>query len=189
MTDNDQYPWAKHLFNIGPRDCLQLDMRIVWQVTRFFPERHTPDSAAYFMMILRNFLLRNARETGLGYEGIRVRCWNMGNNIWLARLECHDEWVREGNPRHVSRLEPPDYDNSEIQHVPTIEYMASNDPPREQEPTPPREGWRQRPGDRASAPGDAGDDDEEEDLQPSPSPPPSGRQRQRVQPPKSALDD
>lgn len=186
MTRNDDYPWTRDLFNIGPRDRLHLDMRITYHPS--LEPRATTDSAAYFMMILRTFLLRNAREVGLQYEGIRVRVWDMGDNYYYARLESDDEWVRGDNPRIVSRLEEPDYDNSLIRKVADLEFMASNDPPPVQEPR--TYGPRQRPGDTPQAGGGAGGDgggEEEEERPDSPSAN-SGRQRRKVEPPKSSLD-
>lgn len=105
------------------------------------------------LSVIRQFLLRGARELGLEYQGIRV------NTEWEAprmdrsrqgyfqrvvanrqvMIECDDEYIPESN--QIRSLLPP-HDN-ELARLATRSYMATDDPPPVIQPRVPR-GDRQR---------------------------------------------
>lgn len=94
--------------------------------------------AIYMLSVIRHFLLRNARELNLEYEGIRVVRRDgtlnlaprnrVGSRLTRNRgviLECDDEYIPASNEIR-SRLQPL---RDELVTLSTRNYMATEEPP------------------------------------------------------------
>ncbi|KAG6365666.1 hypothetical protein INS49_007277 [Diaporthe citri] len=121
---NPTFPWTIGLFNIGPRNRLHLTLAFDHALTlgESLPRRRAfIHNAVWMLMVIRHFLLRNARALELGYEGIRVNTEWEAPEINPARsgfarvvanrgvlVECDDEYIPESNEIR-SRLLPYNY--------------------------------------------------------------------------------
>lgn len=167
--DDPEWPWIIDLFNIGPRRRLRLNMAfdyVLWHRTQTpAQQRMNLDRAVYMISVIRNFLLANAQELRLGYEGIRVGIWDYPVEIHptggrrqrrQVLVECDDEYMPESNQIRSHLVmrgdeegdEPAEKDkkakdkstkkDKNDEDGPTRVYMAPRDPPPERQPTPPR---------------------------------------------------
>lgn len=149
-----KYPWTEHLFSLGPRKRLRLNLRFEYKIysdQSGWERQKLVYDAMYMMRIIRSFLLTNAQVLEDQYEGIRVLIWDSAeDDTWEPRieayasdrlviLECDDEYF-PGINAVESRLGPRDFDGPGQMRAPDISLWASReeDRPEEVPPPPPR---------------------------------------------------
>lgn len=127
-------PWVDGMARINPRDRLSIDMTFEYTAQNDAQQNRRINDALYFVRILRNWLLTNADAHRIGYQGIRVRQFLIGQDAYSSRyglrIESDDEWVggaRAGFVHHLQR--PEQLQIREGARAPDLAFMAQDRPP------------------------------------------------------------
>lgn len=146
-TNSPLAPWAVHLFNIGPRHRLRLQLH--FRYDQIHPgsgsdwvtaNNDTLYNAIHTISIIRRFLLVNAQAMENQYRGIRVMIWTYNWTLENRRpvevlVQCDDQYVDRGDSI-VSRLQDRTFDLRGEPMRPNYNYDAAQYPPPHVNPMP-----------------------------------------------------